>query len=183
CTQALTALIQEEYPYESDELVGKYTISVGLIKGGTKINVVPDYCEAHLDLRFVKGQTVESLTEMMNLRLDEAGLSDYVEIEQIHEKPMVTTPLDSEIVRVSLDAVEMVVGRRPVPAVATYGTDCSVLQTKIGITNVICGPGSIEQAHQPDEYIPLDQLYRSVDVYLAISRVFGSGKRIEMKTS
>lgn len=174
CTQALTALTQEEYPYEDDELMGKYTLSIGLIKGGFKINVVPDHCEAHLDMRFVKGQTVEVISQMMNLRLSEAGLSDRVTIEHIHEKPRVITPLDSEIVKVSLDAVENVVGRRPVPTAATYGTDCSVLQTKIGITNVICGPGFIEQAHQPDEYIPLDQMYRSVDVYLAISRFFGS---------
>ena len=38
--------------------------------------------------------------------------------------------------------------------------------------NVICGPGSIEQAHQPNEYITLDQLYQSVEVYLGIARKF-----------
>jgi len=38
--------------------------------------------------------------------------------------------------------------------------------------NVICGPGSIEQAHQPNEFIKLDQLYQSVDVYLGIARKF-----------
>jgi succinyl-diaminopimelate desuccinylase len=173
CMQALTALTQEEYPYEDDELMGKYTLNVGLIKGGVKINVVPDHCEAHLDMRFVRGQTIEVLSEKIRSRLVEAGLSDRVSIEHIHEKPLVVTPSDAEIVKVSLDAVEKVVGRRPILKVATYGTDCSVLQTKIGITNVICGPGYIEQAHQPDEYIPLDQLYRSIDVYLAISRFFG----------
>jgi succinyl-diaminopimelate desuccinylase len=176
CMQALTALTQEEYPYEDDGVTGKYTLSVGLIKGGIKINVVPDHCEAHLDMRFVKGQTVESISEIMNSRLTEAGLSDRVTIEHIHGKHLILTPLDSEIVKVSLDAVETVIGRRPIPTIATYGTDCSVLQTKIGIKNVICGPGYIEQAHQPDEYIPLDQLYRSVDVYLAISRAFGNGQ-------
>lgn len=176
CTQALTVLTQEEYPYEDDGVTGKYTLSVNLIKGGIKINVIPDHCEAHLDMRFVKGQTVESISEIMNSRLTEAGLSDQVTIEHIHKKPLIITPSDSKIVKVSLDAVETVTGRRPVPTIATYGTDCSVLQTKIGIKNIICGPGYIEQAHQPDEYIPLDQLYRSVEVYLAISRVFGNGK-------
>jgi acetylornithine deacetylase len=60
-----------------------------------------------------------------------------------------------------------------VPTSATFGTDCSVLQPKIGVVNVICGPGSIEQAHQPDEYIHIDELFRSVDVYLHIARHFG----------
>jgi acetylornithine deacetylase len=45
-----------------------------------------------------------------------------------------------------------------------------VLQPKVGILNVICGPGSIEQAHQPNEYISIEQLVQSVDVYLHIAR-------------
>ncbi|MHA1930246.1 MAG: M20/M25/M40 family metallo-hydrolase, partial [Candidatus Thorarchaeota archaeon] len=55
---------------------------------------------------------------------------------------------------------------------ATYGTDCSVLQPKVGIINVICGPGSIEQAHQPDEYITLDQMVPATKIYLNIAKHF-----------
>jgi acetylornithine deacetylase/succinyl-diaminopimelate desuccinylase-like protein len=79
---------------------------VGIIKGGVKINVVPDHCEAHLDMRLTKGQTVESVLAEMNARLEKAGLSECIEIEYIHGKPAVSTPHDAEIVGVSLDAVE-----------------------------------------------------------------------------
>ena len=93
-------------------------------------------------------------------------------VEYVHGKPAVVTPIDAEIVGVSLNSVESMTGKRPIPTAATFGTDCSVLQPKIGIINVICGPGSIEQAHQPNEFISLSQLYQSVTIYSEIARHF-----------
>ncbi|UCH03690.1 MAG: M20 family metallopeptidase [Candidatus Thorarchaeota archaeon] len=172
CMKALEVLTAPGYEYEPDELMGESTINVGKISGGTKINVVPDYCEAEVDMRTVKGQTNEGITKQMTKRLEQEGLSEEIRVEYIHGKPAVVTPRDAEIVKVSMDAVKRVTGREPSPNAATYGTDCSVLQPRIGIVNVICGPGSIEQAHQPDEYIRVDELVQSVDVYLEIARHF-----------
>ena len=172
CIQALGILTGTEYNYEPDSLLGTQTIGIGLIDGGIKVNVVPDTCEAFLDMRIVKGQTPESLLAEMNNRLTEAGFSDQVSVEIVHGASATITSFDSEIVSVSIDAVKRITAIEPSPTAATYGTDCSVLQPKTGITNVICGPGSIEQAHQPDEFIDIDQLVQSVDVYLEIARHF-----------
>ncbi|MFW9908058.1 MAG: M20 family metallopeptidase [Candidatus Thorarchaeota archaeon] len=169
CAKAIDVLSEMDYPYEPDALMGEMTFNVGLIEGGIKINVVPDYCEAQLDMRTVKGQDIQQVLEEMKNRLHNHGLAEKVEIEYIHGKEAVLTDRDEEIVRVALDVIETVIGRRPIPSAATYGTDCSVLQPKIGIINVICGPGSIEQAHQPNEFIRIDQLLQSVDVYLSIA--------------
>lgn len=170
CIRALQVLRAQEYEYEEDDLMGEPTMNLGAISGGTTINVVPDHCEAEIDMRIVKGQTTESLLEEMIRRLMAAGLGDRVKVEYIHGKPAVVTPYQSEIVKVTMRAVKKVTGRHPSPTSATFGTDCSVLQPKIGIVNVICGPGSIEQAHQPDEYIRVDELIQSVDVYLEVAR-------------
>ncbi|MBN2228896.1 MAG: M20 family metallopeptidase [Candidatus Thorarchaeota archaeon] len=172
CMDAIRILTSNQYPYETDKHLGFPTMNIGTIKGGIKVNVVPDNCEAQLDMRIVKGQTPEALIDLMNERLYVAGLSDRVNVQYIHGKPAVLTPEDSDIVKIAANAVESVTGTRPELGVATYGTDCSVLQPKNGILHVICGPGSIEQAHQPDEFIHLDQLYQSVDIYLAIARSF-----------
>jgi succinyl-diaminopimelate desuccinylase len=172
CLDAIRIITDEPFFYESDELLGTPTINIGVIEGGIKVNVVPDSCEAQLDMRLVKGQDPDTLLTAMNARLDSAGLSDRVHVEYIYGKSAVLTPIDSRIVKVARAAVELVTGSAPVLSSATYGTDCSVLQPKVGIQNVICGPGSIEQAHQPDEYIRLDELYQSVDVYLGIARNF-----------
>ncbi len=172
CLDAIRVLTEEPFLSEIDEILGSPTTNIGVIQGGIKINVVPDSCEAQLDMRIVKGQNPESLLEEMNGRLDTAGLADRVKVEYIHGKPAVVTPPDSEIVTVARTAVERVTGRAPILGSATYGTDCSVLQPKVGILNVICGPGSIEQAHQPDEYIRLEELFQSIDVYLEIAKHF-----------
>ncbi len=172
CMAALKVITEDTYPYEQDDLLGTPTISIGMINGGIKVNVVAAHCEAQVDMRTVKGQSPEGLLEQMNERIYALGLSDRVRVEYIHGKPAVCTPKETEIVPIVLDQVERVTGHRPEPTSATYGTDCSVLQPKVGIMNVICGPGSIEQAHQPNEFISLKQLYQSVDVYLGIARKF-----------
>jgi succinyl-diaminopimelate desuccinylase len=172
CIQALEVITGSEYDYEPDALLGNPTMNIGLIQGGVKVNVVPDACEARIDMRTVKGQTPEGLLDIMNKRLETAGLSDHAKVEYIHGKPAVVTPYESEIVTISVDIVNRITGVEQKPTAATYGTDCSVLQPKIGIINVICGPGSIEQAHQPNEFIDVEQLVQSVDVYLGIARHF-----------
>jgi succinyl-diaminopimelate desuccinylase len=176
CGSAIEVLLPLDYFYEPDDLMGEMTLNIGMIQGGIKINVVPDYCEALLDMRTVKGQTVEGLQEEMRSRLKSAGLSNNVEIEYIHGKQAVVTPIESEIVGVTLDAVRSITGKKSIPTAATYGTDCSVLQPRIGIINVICGPGSIEQAHQPNEFISIDQLFQAVPVYTQIVDHFASKK-------
>lgn len=172
CMDAIRILTSEPYPYTEDELLGLPTMNIGVIQGGIKVNVVPDTCEALLDMRIVKDQDPDSLLKAMNTRLESAGISDRVHVEYIHGKPAVLTLTDAEIVGIAKSAVEKITGTEPSLGTATYGTDCSVLQPKVGILHVICGPGSIEQAHQPDEYIRLDELYQSVDVYLEIARHF-----------
>lgn len=172
CMDAIKILMDEPYPYTEDELLGNPTMNLGMITGGIKINVVPARCEARLDMRIVKDQDPDTLLTLMNSRLESAGLSDQVHVEYIHGKPSVLTPIDSKIVGIAQGVVENITGTAPPLATATYGTDCSVLQPKVGIQHVICGPGSIEQAHQPDEFIPLKELYQSVDIYLEIAQQF-----------
>ncbi|MHA1902491.1 MAG: M20 family metallopeptidase [Candidatus Thorarchaeota archaeon] len=174
CMDALRILTEFDYPYEPNELLGTMTTNIGKIEGGIKVNVVPDYCEALVDMRIVMGQTPEGMLEIMNKTLESKGLADRVHAEYVHGKPAVVTPYDAEIVSVSMDAVERVTGRRSDPGAATYGTDCSVLQPKIGILNVICGPGSIEQAHQPNEYIEISQMSQAVKIYLDIANHFAN---------
>lgn len=169
CMDAVRVLTGDEYHYEEDPMLGEPTMNIGVIDGGIKVNVVPDRCEARLDMRVVKGQSPESLLDAMNKRLTDSGFGEEVRVEYIHGKPAVRTPTSAKIVKVSLEAVEYVTGRRSDLSAATYGTDCSVLQPKVGILNVICGPGSIEQAHQPDEFIQIDELISSVGVYQRIA--------------
>ncbi|MFO7835375.1 MAG: M20 family metallopeptidase [Candidatus Thorarchaeota archaeon] len=173
CIEALEAITGEQFEYD-ESLLGAPTVNIGVIEGGAKINVVPEYCEAQIDMRTVEGQTTEYIAESMKSRLESAGLDEYVQIDIIDAHPPVLTPKDAEIVIAAKEAITEITGTTPELATATYGTDCSVLQPDVGITNVICGPGSIEQAHQPDEYIEIKELLTSVGVYLQIARYFAN---------
>jgi succinyl-diaminopimelate desuccinylase len=174
CMDALRALQEEEYPYTQNELMGHPTANIGTIKGGNKINVVPESCEARIDMRLVKDQNPKEILEQMNLRLKNEGLSNKVQVELLRAKPTVFTPRDSEIVTVTMNAAEAITGTKSEPSVATFGTDCSELQPKLGILNVICGPGSIKLAHQANEFINIDELLSAVKVFYSVAQHFSN---------
>ncbi|MFW9845775.1 MAG: M20 family metallopeptidase, partial [Candidatus Thorarchaeota archaeon] len=125
CIDALQAIKNGEYPCEYHELMGEYTMNVGVIEGGTQQGVIPDRCEAQIDMRLVKGQTPESVFALMGKYLDEAGLSEQVQLECINESYPTITSRDSRIAGFASDALEAVIGRRPELGVATYGSDSS----------------------------------------------------------
>jgi len=175
CIEALESIAGEDFAYD-ESLLGKPTVNIGVIEGGTKINVIPEHCEVQIDMRTVEGQTSESILQSIKERLQDAGLEESIEIEIIDAHPPVLTPKDAEIVKIAEKVISETTGRHPDIATATYGTDCSVLQPEVGIMNIICGAGSIEQAHQPDEYIEIDQLLDSVEIYLEIARHFDKNR-------
>jgi acetylornithine deacetylase/succinyl-diaminopimelate desuccinylase-like protein len=51
----------------------------------------------------------------------------------------------------------------------TYATDASVLVPRLGIPMAICGPGRRELAHQTDEYVAIDALMRSAQIYTLVA--------------
>jgi acetylornithine deacetylase/succinyl-diaminopimelate desuccinylase-like protein len=172
CIQAIHVLTHGVYPSEPDAFLGNHTMNVGKIEGGTQQGVIPDTCKALIDMRIVKGQTPESITDLMKKHLDDAGIGQNVSIENYNSSYTTITPTDSKIVQFASKAIEDLTGTQPELGVATYGSDSSVLQNRVGIFNIIYGPGSIAQAHQPNEYIEIDQLLKSIDVYLHIARAF-----------
>ncbi|MFW9890428.1 MAG: M20 family metallopeptidase, partial [Candidatus Thorarchaeota archaeon] len=172
CIQAIHVLTQGDYPSEPDALLGNHTMNVGRIEGGTQQGVIPESCEALIDMRIVKGQTPESIMNLMQQHLDDAGIAQHISIENYNRSYTTITPVDSKIVRFASRAIVDLTGLQPKLGVATYGSDASVLQNRVGISNVILGPGSIAQAHQPNEYIEIDELLKSADVYLHIARAF-----------
>jgi acetylornithine deacetylase len=75
------------------------------------------------------------------------------------------TPDSNPFVRKVLDVLE-----QPEPESVCYATDGCCLRVLQSL--IVLGPGSIEQAHRSDEWISLDQLYRGVDVYEQLFRLY-----------
>ncbi|WP_231892789.1 acetylornithine deacetylase [endosymbiont of unidentified scaly snail isolate Monju] len=130
------------------------TLNLGHIHGGDNPNRICGQCELHFDIRPLPGMSLQGLREELDSRL--ARLQETTGL-RIHREslfagvPAMETPAEAEIVR----AVEALTGY-PAGAVA-FATEGPFLNA-MGMDTVILGPGHIDQAHQPDEYIELTQL-------------------------
>ncbi len=140
------------------------TIHVGRIKGGTAANITPEYCEFEWDFRPIPGME-EAQDEVL------VRFNTYV---QDHILPEMTGQ-DKESAKVETDILSRVPSLLPQSGstaenlvlalanqndvhVVSYGTEAGIFQATGGVPTVVCGPGSILQAHKPDEYIEQSEL-------------------------
>ncbi|MEK6219093.1 MAG: acetylornithine deacetylase [Psychrobacter sp.] len=137
------------------------TLSVGTIQGGTATNIVPNLCEFTFDYRNLPHMTqddillpiqakVAELSAQMQARAPETG----IELMQEESVPAMTDNESSKL-QTLIAALTGDTQRHKV-AYATEGGQF----TNSGIPTIICGPGSIEQAHKADEYVELNEIER-----------------------
>ena len=136
------------------------TMNLGHIHGGDNPNRICADCELHLDLRPLPGMDIGELRHAIHRRVTDSlqGSGIRVTFEALFEGvPAMATDRDARIVRLA----EQLTGH-PAEAVA-FGTEAPYLQ-QLGIQPVVLGPGNIEQAHQPDEYLATDRLLAMVNL-------------------
>lgn len=146
--------------------LGLPTLSVGLIQGGSAVNVVPDHCTIQVDRRLIPGETPESALADLQAALQAVG-PDHVEISApIVQAPAMAPSADASLVQLAVDTATAL-GHTPQPQVASYCTDASFYPASLAPAIVI-GPGSIAQAHTKDEFIETDQLAAGKEFFLRL---------------
>jgi acetylornithine deacetylase len=136
------------------------TVHVGVLTAGNARNIMPKTCRFEWEIRGLPG-------------VDSTGVAARLEAyANIHVLPRMraTAPESSVVTRLVVDVpmlapdpgsaaenLVMKLAGRNRPITVPYGTEAGHFQ-KAGLPVVVCGPGSIDQAHQPDEYIELSQL-------------------------
>lgn len=141
-------------------LVDYPTLNLGHIHGGDNPNRICGQCELHIDVRPLPGMRIEDIRaeidQRIRARLANRGFS--LEIEELFPGvPAVETPADARIVR----AAEALSGATA-EAVA-FATEAPFLR-EMGMEVVVLGPGDIDQAHQPDEFLALDRITPTVSL-------------------
>lgn len=129
-------------------VLGHSTLNIGTIKGGTRPNIVPDYAEAEIDIRFTPALNAEGGAKLLTEEfIKEQALP--LEVVTAHENPPMETPTSDPIVQQLLKAnpSTQLVG-------APWFSDAAHL-SNAGIPSVCLGPGSINQAHTKDEFIKI----------------------------
>ena len=136
------------------------TLQIGRIKGGLARNVIADQCSVDWELRPV----VPEDGEFVNKNIDAYVKNNLLpKMKKVYPKANIQKEIIGEIIgftkEAKSDAVSLIcnlTGDNSRETVA-FGTEAGLFQ-EIGISTVVCGPGSIKQAHTIDEYVSFDQL-------------------------
>jgi len=147
-------------------VLGTGTLSVGMIRGGSAPNIVPDTCEIIVDRRLIPGESAEMATAQVRSCLDGIVL-DRPGISVSVEDPWLTCPPLPECVPALVLESLLRKVQHHVPKAVTrpvsFGTDASTL-AQIGIPSLVFGPGGIEQAHTKDEWVEIAHLEKAVSI-------------------
>lgn len=172
----LAARLEREADPASPFLPKHATLTIGQIHGGTAVNILARECVFVFDLRSTPGTDPEALLApffahahaldaAMKARFPETG----VEIVRRSLTPAFAPEPDSAAERIA----RSLAGDNGPPRVVPYAAEAGQFQ-EAGFSTVICGPGSIEQAHQPDEYVERRQIERGAAFMLRLAEMLST---------
>jgi acetylornithine deacetylase len=152
----LAASKHQDHAYE----VPYSTVHVGTVQGGTVLNIVPPRCELEFEIRNLPEQNAATITENIRNEAERlcAAYDDKdarIDLAVTNEYPGLNTPGDSPVVAL----LSALTGNTSTIKVG-FGSEAGLFSDELGIPTAVCGPGSIDQAHKPDEFISRDQLQR-----------------------
>ncbi|AXC11771.1 Acetylornithine deacetylase [Acidisarcina polymorpha] len=136
------------------------TLNVGEIQGGLAKNIVPPACRFLLEWRPVADQDPEFVLELVRgavQRLEQLDPLFHCELKVLRVQEGFVSSPDSELLMSLIQATG-----KP-PASVAFGTEAPWLQ-RLGAETVVFGPGSMNSAHSPREFVPREELYRCMDV-------------------
>ncbi|MCW2294331.1 acetylornithine deacetylase [Pseudomonas sp. BIGb0408] len=136
------------------------TVQTGLIKGGRALNIVPAECEFDFEVRALPGFDAQSVAdELQNYaaqqllpKMQAVSAASDIRLQALSAYPGLATPPDSEAARL----LTRICGSSDFGTVA-FGTEGGLFDGA-GIPTVVCGPGSMDQGHKPDEFVSVEQL-------------------------
>ena len=145
------------------------TLHVGRVEGGTAHNITARDCRFPIDIRTLPEDSTDAWIDRFTAFAHEVE----AEIKAIRPEAFIDVHVESNVVgcRQEEDGAAEALARRLTgdngTNVVAYGTEAGQFQDG-GFSSVVCGPGSIEQAHQADEYLSLDQLAAGEDFMLRL---------------
>ncbi len=146
------------------------TIQVNTIAGGLHGNIVADLCRFFWEMRVVPG--VDDLAVLDRMK-DHAAAAIEPAMKAVDPSTGIAFEVQARIPALTPEpaartAILAAVLDEPAPLKVPYGTEAGIFQAA-GVPAVVCGPGDIAQAHQPDEFIVQQELERCVAILRALA--------------
>lgn len=147
-------------PFDGEFAPPYTSLHTGMVNGGTALNIVPKDCSFLWEIRYLPQDDVDALYDevvayarnKLEPELKAIDPSCGFTFTQISEFPGLATDDRAGVVELA----KALTGANRVQKVA-FGTEAGLF-SELGIPTIVCGPGSIEQAHKPDEFIALEQI-------------------------
>ncbi|MEM2342350.1 MAG: M20 family metallopeptidase [Candidatus Bathyarchaeia archaeon] len=168
-------LIDEALTSEQREAVKRSfhypIVSLTMISGGIKINVIPDYAEASFDIRVTPGISLEEVIEKI-CKLNEEFKAKGIEAEIINLESGYYEQWDSDFALSLRKAIEISTDFKPKPKILLGATDAVPVKRALGIPCLGFGAGIEKLAHAPNEYVTIDGLLSAAKVYAVLPFLF-----------
>ncbi len=147
-------------------------MSVTMMSGGTKENIIPDRCDLTLDRRMIPGETTESVMKELQdviapLLAKEKELKIDIKMRPNYWDPYLISK-EEPVVQATLESVKEVTGKEPDIRGKGACTDASHLFHLGGIPTVLFGPGDPFLSHKLDEHVPIKNLLLSTEALILI---------------
>jgi acetylornithine deacetylase len=154
--------MQDEGPFDRAFDPPFTTVHTGMIQGGTALNIVPKDCTFETEIRNLPTHDPEPLLAELKQYAEEVLLPEMRKVskdagiswEALPGYPGLVGEKEADVVRLAQALSDSEEAGR-----VSFGTEAGLFQ-RAGVPAVVCGPGSIEQAHKPNEYISLEQITR-----------------------
>lgn len=170
--------IEEAFDFSADvdEAVGSSTSSLNIMQGGNGTNVVPDQCKIIFDIRTIVSQDHEEIKAKFTKVLDNLAQKheDFkYSIDYINDLPAMRTDKENPFVQLVLDSVAEGTELTAEIKNPAYYTDASIFfQSEKDFPIIILGPGLSEMAHQPNEYVEIEQFYDMIEITKTITKKY-----------
>ena len=159
--KSMARRITEHGPHDELYDVSHTTVHTGVINGGTALNIVPKDCHFEFEFRYVGDDDPDAIeteirefaAQSLEPHMRKISRDTGIDITCSNDMPGLDLNADEEVVTF----VKALAGKNDHSKVA-FGTEAGLFHTRAGVPTVVCGPGSIEQAHKPNEFIQLSQL-------------------------
>ena len=143
------------------------TLHVGPIQGGRVLNIVPDHCEFSFEVRHLPEETstayfqqvTEYARDVLEPAMHSVDADTGISFELLAGYPGLHTAVDSPVV----GFVQSLLGGDGPTGKISFGSEAGLFNEQVGVACVVCGPGSILQAHRPNEYVEVGQLAQCWD--------------------
>ncbi len=157
-----------EIPRVSHPLMGRDTLNLGILNGGSKVNVVPAECEAHFDFRMCSPADTTSSLQWFQQTIEKLKAEDpqfeVGDFSFYERRDPVEVDFSLPAISVARSCIQDVTGKPPVLD-GTLSAGDAYHSLKIGIPGIFLGPGDMKVLHQANEFLEIEEMNQAAKIY------------------